>query len=87
MTGMSRSVMALIRALPMPGYPKRYSTATMPPASQASCRAVPWVAGTMAFGMACRQMTMRSGRPLRRAIEMYSLSRISMVEARIIREM
>jgi hypothetical protein len=84
-TGMSRLATASTSAEPMPGNPKRYSTVTMPPASQAMLMAITWMVGTMALGRAWCQSTRDSLRPLRRAIITYSLSSTSMVEARNMR--
>ena len=62
-TGMSGCATASTSAAPMPGYWKTNSTITTPPAIHASCSAVTWMAGTIAFGTAWRQITCRSGRP------------------------
>src|SRR3954454_8240365 len=84
---MSRLPTASTRAAPMPGYWKTDSTTTTPPAIHASCSAVTWIAGTIAFGTAWRQITCLSGRPLSRAIVTYSLSSTSIVEPRMMRLM
>src|SRR5919109_1463020 len=86
-TGISRLSTASMKADPMPGYEKTNSTTTTPPAIQASCSAVTWIAGTIALGTAWRQMTVRSERPLRRAIVTYSDSSTSIIEPRMIRLM
>ena len=46
-----------------------------------------WMAGTIAFGTAWRQITCRSGRPFSRAIVTYSLSSTSIIEPRMMRLM
>src|SRR4051794_7709727 len=84
---MSRLPTASTSAAPMPGYWKTDSTTTTPPAIHASCSAVTWIAGTIAFGTAWRQITCLSGRPLSRAIVTYSLSSTSIVEPRMMRLM
>src|ERR671914_2193361 len=86
-TGMSRLSTASMNAEPMPGYENTNSTTTTPPAIQASCSAVTWIAGTMALGTACRQITVRSGRPFRRAMVTYSDSSTSIIDPRMIRLM
>src|SRR3954454_16807552 len=84
---MSRLATASTRAAPIPGYWKTNSTTTTPPAIHASCRAATWIAGTIAFGTAWRQITCLSGRPLSRAIVTYSLSSTSTIEPRMMRLM
>src|SRR5919108_860620 len=84
---MSRFWTASTRAAPMPGYWKTNSTTTTPPAIHASWRAATWIAGTIAFGTACLQITCRSGRPFNRAIVTYSLSSTSTIEPRMMRLM
>src|SRR5919202_550930 len=86
-TGMSRLPTASTSAAPMPGYWKTNSTTTTPPAIHASCSAATWMAGTIAFGTACLQITCLSGSPLSRAIVTYSLSSTSIIEPRMIRLM
>jgi hypothetical protein len=48
---------------------------------------VTWIAGTIAFGTAWRQITTRLGRPFREAIVTYSLSRTSTIDPRMMRLM
>src|SRR4051795_6259264 len=59
----------------------------MPPAIHASCSAETWMAGTIAFGTAWRQITVRSDSPFNRAIVTYSDSSTSTIEPRMIRLM
>ena len=63
------------------------STITTPPAIHASSSAVTWMAGTIAFGTAWRQITCRSGSPFNRAIVTYSDSSTSTIEPRMMRLM
>ena len=84
---MSRLSTASTSDAPMPGYWKTNSTMTIPPAIHASSRAVTWIAGTIAFGTAWRQITCRSGKPFKRAIVTYSLSSTSIIEPRMMRLM
>src|SRR5215207_10255965 len=72
---------------PMPGYENTNSTTTTPPAIHASWSAATWIAGTIAFGTAWRQITVRSDSPFRRAIVTYSDSSTSTIEPRMIRLM
>src|ERR671915_270124 len=84
---MSRLATASTSDAPIPGYENTNSTTTTPPAIQASCNAVTWMAGTMALGTAWRQITVRSGSPFRRAIVTYSDSSTSIIDPRMIRLM
>src|SRR5919112_3134165 len=84
---MSRLSTAPTSAAPMPGNENTNSTTTTPPAIQASCSAATWIAGTIAFGTAWRQITVRSDNPFRRAIVTYSDSSTSTIEPRMIRLM
>src|SRR5215218_8500682 len=86
-TGMSRLATPSTSAGPMPGYEKTNSTTTTPPAIQASWSAATWIAGTIAFGTAWRQITVRSDNPFRRAIVTCSDSSTSTIEPRMIRLM
>src|SRR5215213_119289 len=84
---MSRLPTASTSDAPIPGYENTNSTTTTPPAIQASCSAATWIAGTIAFGTAWRQITVRSDSPFRRAIVTYSDSSTSIMDPRMIRLM
>src|SRR5918992_6268261 len=84
---MSRFSTAPTSAAPIPGNEKTNSTTTTPPAIHASCSAATWIAGTIAFGTAWRQITVLSDRPLSRAIVTYSDSSTSIIDPRMIRLM
>src|ERR687895_1657078 len=84
---MSRLPTASTRAAPIPGYENTNSTTTTPPARYASWSAVTWIAGTIAFGTAWRQITVRRGSPFSVAIVTYSLSSTSTIDPRMMRLM
>ena len=69
----------------MPGYAKRYSTITTPPASQAAVRAKACSEGPIAFGSTWCLITLRSGMPLSRAMATYSDDSTSITPARTMR--
>ena len=68
MTGVSLARIALISSEPMPGMRKICSVTIAPPKIAGICSAISVTTGISALRTTCLMMTMRSPRPLARAV-------------------